>query len=342
MRVRGVIAAASASPVDGVIRKRERQRHRRRARKAHRRHVAVIRGLEHDHFIAPMSERLDRSEDRLRRAGRDGHFMLGVVRVAIETRHLGRDRLAQAHDARHQRILVVPRAHRGVDQIDQRGIDRIIGKSLPEIHRAMLVRERRHDSEDRRAGGRQLGANVERHERDIAAVRGSVRGHRPARPTIEPAPSVAAAARRPRRERRRGVPRAKRKGIGASARRERRQAGRGEIARRSYTGANTLRTQHDNTPQVRKARPRRPRPYRQYAAGRNHPSGHRALPAVRQAGKSESGRLDQGSHRAVDDRRRRAGRAAQAPAAPWSKRLRATPASGSRWSRARRAIACCW
>ena len=44
------------------------------------------------------------------------------------------------------------------------------------------------------------------------------------------------------------------------------------------------------------------KPDRQYAAGRVDATGHRPLPPVRQTGESEPRRLDQGPHRAGDDR----------------------------------------
>ena len=52
---------------------------------------------------------------------------------------------------------------------------------------------------------------------------------------------------------------------------------------------------------------------------------------------AESRRLDQGPHRPVDDRGRRAARRASSPATRWSKAPPATPASAWRWSRSRRA-----
>ena len=70
-----------------------------------------------------------------------------------------------AHDAGHQRILIVAGAHRRIDQIDQHWVDRVVGKALSQVDRVVLLREGRHHGEDRRAGRRKLGANVECHDR---------------------------------------------------------------------------------------------------------------------------------------------------------------------------------
>ena len=65
------------------------------------------------------------------------------------------------------------------------------------------------------------------------------------------------------------------------------------------------------------------------------------LPAVHQARKPEPRRLDQGPHRAVDDRGGRARRAAEAAAAPSSRRPPAIPASAWPRSASPRATASC-
>ena len=109
-----------------------------------------------------MRERPDGGEDRLRRAGGDGYLVLRVVAGAIKPLHLAGDRLTQRHHAGAQRILVVPRAHRRRHQVDQDGVDRVIGKSLPQVDGAVLLRERRHHAEDGGPRGREPGANVER------------------------------------------------------------------------------------------------------------------------------------------------------------------------------------
>ena len=241
-----------------------------------------------------MSERLDRCEYRLRRAGGDGDFALGVVGMAVEARHLGGDGLAQSHDAGHQRILVVARTHRRVDQIDQRGVDRIIGKSLSQVDRAVLLREGRHHREDRRAGGRKLGANVECHSRSEFSS-----GAACSRFDVADARSDARCSQQPD------------DGDGHPAH---------SLSQRSG-GA---------------------QPDRQYAAGRVDATGHRPLPPVRQARKPESRRVDQGPHRAGDDRRRRAGRAGSQPGGTVVEATAGNTGLGSRWSRAPRAIACCW
>ena len=153
--------AAQGRPVDPIARHRERNGNRRRAGEPHRGNVAVVGRLEDDDFVAGMRERADGREDRLRRAGGDGNLVLGVVAVAVEALHLAGDRLAQRHDAGAQRILVVPRAHRRGDEVDQHGIDRVIREPLPEVDGTVLLRERRHHAEDGGARRRQPRANVE-------------------------------------------------------------------------------------------------------------------------------------------------------------------------------------
>ena len=174
---------ADRVPVDPVIRERQRQRHRGGAGELHRRHVAVVRRLEDDDLVAGMRERLDGREDRLRRAGRHGDLVDRVVAAPVQPQDLGRDRLAQRRHARHRRILVVPGAHRRGDEVDQRRVDRIVGKALAEVDGAVLLGERRHHAEDRGARGGQLRTNRDEGGRRHGRIGGrrarTARGARP-------------------------------------------------------------------------------------------------------------------------------------------------------------------
>ncbi len=117
--------------------------------------VAVVARLEHDDLVARVHAGQDRGEDRLRRAGGDGDVVRRVVAVAVQGLDLGRQRLAQRGHAGHRRVLVVALAHRRADLLDQPRVAVEVRKALAEVDRAMLLGERRHDREDRRADLRQ-------------------------------------------------------------------------------------------------------------------------------------------------------------------------------------------
>ena len=106
MRVFGVIALLHFLPVDAVVGKLEPHVHRLAAVDLDRGHVAVVGGLEHDHFVAGPDEGGDRGENAVRGAGRDRDFVLGIVVGAVERGNLVGDALAQRHDAGHRRVLV--------------------------------------------------------------------------------------------------------------------------------------------------------------------------------------------------------------------------------------------
>ena len=89
----------------------ERHEHRTPAGEFDRRHVAVVRRLEHDDFVARLNEREHRRHDGLRCACRDRDLGVGVVAVAVQRRVLAGNRRAQRRDARHRRVLVVTAAH---------------------------------------------------------------------------------------------------------------------------------------------------------------------------------------------------------------------------------------
>ena len=93
--------------------------HATTAGQLHRRLVAVIAGVEHDGFIARANQRLHRTEDRLGGARHDGHFAFGADGTSIKPRNLERHLLAQARQAGHRRVLVMPgrqMAHGGIQQ----------------------------------------------------------------------------------------------------------------------------------------------------------------------------------------------------------------------------------
>jgi len=70
--------------------------------------IAVVAGIEHDDFIATADHRLDRTEDRSRGTGGDGHFAVRVDRGAIAASDLARHLLTQRRKAGHRGVLVMP------------------------------------------------------------------------------------------------------------------------------------------------------------------------------------------------------------------------------------------
>ena len=118
--------------------------HRPRPRQLDRRQITVIARLQHHHLIARPRTRHDRHQQRLRRPGRHRHLLLPVISAAIHIPPLRRNRLPQNRRPRHRRILVMPRPHRQRHLLHQRRIAIKIRKTLPQIHRPMPRRQRRH------------------------------------------------------------------------------------------------------------------------------------------------------------------------------------------------------
>ena len=81
-----------ALPVDAVLGRCQRQPDRSCASQNDGRFVAVIGGIEHDHFVASPTDGSDRAVDCFGRARRDRNFGFRRNARAIATLHLGRDR----------------------------------------------------------------------------------------------------------------------------------------------------------------------------------------------------------------------------------------------------------
>src|SRR3546814_3187929 len=125
--------------------------------------VAVVGRVEHDHLVAGTHDCVDGVEDRLGRAAGNGDLGVRVRSVAVDALCLGRDRVAQRRDAGHRRVLVVAVAHRTIELIDQTHRYGKLREPIPEVDRAMLGGELRHDGKDRseaRRGGKEGGSTV--------------------------------------------------------------------------------------------------------------------------------------------------------------------------------------
>ena len=159
-RVRGSSAAAMRSKSGRKLPARQRHMDRRCAGQHDVRLVAVVAGVEHDHFVARMDQREDRGQDRLRRAGGDRDLAGRVVAAAVQRLDLGRHRLAQRRRRRPSADTGCGRSRiAAVDRVEQRRVAVEIGKALAEVDRIVLLRERRHHGEDRRADVRQAAGD---------------------------------------------------------------------------------------------------------------------------------------------------------------------------------------
>ena len=157
--MRGVMACGEFLEVDGEVIQAQLHMHATTTRQLHRRLVAVVARIEHDHFVAAVDNRLNRAENRLGGAGRDRHFAVGIDIDAIAAGDLRRNLLTQRRQAGHRRILVVATGNMPADRIAQglRAIE--IGKTLGQVDRPGLRRELRHLREDSDADIRQLAGD---------------------------------------------------------------------------------------------------------------------------------------------------------------------------------------
>ncbi len=108
----------------------------------HRRIAVVGRG-EEDHLVAGPNCRENRRAQRLGRPARHADVVRIGVR-AIMPPVMGRDRLAQRHQAARRRVLVRAMLQRVCRGVEDRVGPAEIGEALAEVHRAMLRRERGH------------------------------------------------------------------------------------------------------------------------------------------------------------------------------------------------------
>ena len=135
-------------------------RHRYRVGHADARHIAVVAGFQHDHFIAGLGDGEQGGQQRLGGACGDGDFALGIVAVAVERLDLGGNRFTQGRNAGHGRVLVVALLHRLGHAFQQRRVTAKIRKTLAQVHRLVLQRQRRHDGKNRRAAVGQARRNA--------------------------------------------------------------------------------------------------------------------------------------------------------------------------------------
>ena len=148
---------AQAIPIDREIGRIQGHVHAHSAGQVDGRLIAVVAGIEHDHFVARTHHRQHGIEDRLGRAAGDGDFRFRAGGVAVAGQGLLGDGLAQGRYARHRRILVLAVAHGARQRFDQEIGHREVRKALAEVDRLMLHRHLRHHGENGGADLRQLG-----------------------------------------------------------------------------------------------------------------------------------------------------------------------------------------
>ena len=120
-------------------------------------HVAVVAGLQHDDLVAGPHHGQDGGDDGLRGAGGDGDLAGRVVAAAVHRLDLGGHGLAQRRHARHRRVLVQSLRHRVGDGVHQARVAVEIREALAQVDGAFLGGQGRHDGEDGRAHGGELG-----------------------------------------------------------------------------------------------------------------------------------------------------------------------------------------
>ena len=119
--------------------------------------VAVVAGVEHDHFIAGPDHGQHGIENRFGGAAGHRDFGLRAGAVAVTGQGLGGDGLAQGRNAGHRGVLVFALPHGAAQGVHQKPGDRKVRETLPQIDRLMLHGHLRHDREDGSADLRQLG-----------------------------------------------------------------------------------------------------------------------------------------------------------------------------------------
>ena len=106
--------------------------------------VALVEGLEDDHFIARIGGRQQRCRHALGRPAGDGNLAFGIEFEPVGPQVLGCDGIPERLRAPRDRVLIVI----GFDGLNCRlfEIDRggEIGETLGEVHRAMTDRKPRH------------------------------------------------------------------------------------------------------------------------------------------------------------------------------------------------------
>ena len=116
--------------------------------------VAVVAGLQDDHFVTRVHDGQQGGDDRLGGTRGDGDFGVGVVGSRMQRFNFCRHGLAQRRYPGHGWVLVVARLHGLGDAVNQRGITAEIRKALAQVDRHVLRGKPGHDRED---GGADLG-----------------------------------------------------------------------------------------------------------------------------------------------------------------------------------------
>ena len=127
--------------------------------------VAVIDGLEHDHFVAGIEQAQKCVAKRFRRAGGHQYLLLPIDGQPEHSLRIFRDRLPEAGEAHHRRILMRPLSQGGDGGLDQFWRLQPFRESLAEIDRFMLGGEQRHGLKNRLVAG---AKNRTDHEQSIS------------------------------------------------------------------------------------------------------------------------------------------------------------------------------
>ena len=117
-------------PIRPVIREFELRIDRPAADSFDRRDVTVIDRLEYDDLVSATHEGGNRGEDGLRRAGRDGDFLVDVVARSVQRFNLVGNGRAQFRYAGHRWILVSSFLHGAQGRFEQCGFGLKIGETL--------------------------------------------------------------------------------------------------------------------------------------------------------------------------------------------------------------------
>ena len=99
----------------------QRHQHRIYAQRVKRVHMVAVERLEDEHLVAGIEQRHHSGMEAGRRAGRDHHFVFGIVGQPVVALLLGRNGLAQPCNAVASRIDVLPLA----DGLDRRGFNHV-------------------------------------------------------------------------------------------------------------------------------------------------------------------------------------------------------------------------
>ena len=112
-----------------------------------------------------MQKREERGGERFRRAASDHRLRLPIEVEIVETLVRARERLAKRRHAHDRRVLIVLFENAARRSLKNFPRPVFIGKALAEIDRAMLVRKRRHDGEDRDGAARESRVEGSVHHR---------------------------------------------------------------------------------------------------------------------------------------------------------------------------------